>query len=170
MPEPEWIGEYPLQVTTEENAPEAEAEASVSPVQRMGATYAFGRYIVAPLGRLVYRPRVEGKGNVPKTGPVIFASNHLSFIDSVAIPVAAPRPVHFLAKSSYFEGTGLSGWLTREFFLAIGAVPDGPFFVTQDGSTGLVSFYDPASGDVTEVAGFAAPGFLDGRPFDPEAL
>ena len=54
--------------------------------------------------------------------------------------------------------------------LAIGAVPEGPFFVTQDDSTGLVSFYDPASGDVTEVAGFAAPGFLDGRPFDPEAF
>lgn len=123
MPCPEWIAEYPLQVTTEENAPQAEAEASVTPVKRMGATYAFGRYFVAPLGRLVYRPRVEGKANVPKTGPVIFASNHLSFIDSVAIPVAAPRPVHFLAKSSYFEGTGFSGWLTREFFLAIGAVP-----------------------------------------------
>ena len=57
----------------------------------------------------IYRPHVEGKANVPKTGPVIFASNHLSFIDSIAIPVAAPRPVHFLAKSSYFDGTGHVG-------------------------------------------------------------
>ena len=54
---------------------------------------------------------------------MIFASNHLSFLDSIAIPVAAPRPVHFLAKSSYFEGTGVSGWVSREFFTAIGAVP-----------------------------------------------
>lgn len=88
----------------------------------MGATYAFGRVVVAPLARMVYRPRVEGRAHVPKTGPVIFASNHLSFIDSIAIPVAAPRPVHFLAKSSYFDGTGVGGWFSREFFTAIGAV------------------------------------------------
>ncbi|MBU4466070.1 MAG: 1-acyl-sn-glycerol-3-phosphate acyltransferase [Actinobacteria bacterium] len=89
----------------------------------MGSTYALGRVVVAPLARLLYRPRIEGKANVPKSGAVIFASNHLSFIDSIAIPVAAPRPVHFLAKSSYFEGTGLSGWFSRGFFAAIGAVP-----------------------------------------------
>ncbi|MET0296724.1 MAG: lysophospholipid acyltransferase family protein [Microbacterium sp.] len=84
----------------------------------MGATYALGRGIITPLARLIYRPRIEGKANVPRTGPVIFASNHLSFIDSIAIPVAAPRPVHFLAKSSYFEG-----WASRQFFTSIGAIP-----------------------------------------------
>ena len=89
----------------------------------MGATYAFGRFFVAPVARMIYRPRVEGRSHVPKAGPVIFASNHLSFIDSVAIPVAAPRAVHFLAKSSYFDGRGMSGWVSREFFTAIGAVP-----------------------------------------------
>ncbi|MFT4229346.1 MAG: lysophospholipid acyltransferase family protein [Microbacterium sp.] len=89
----------------------------------MGATYALGRVVIAPLARVVYRPRVEGREHVPKTGSVILASNHLSFIDSIAIPVAAPRPVHFLAKSSYFEGSGLGGWLSREFFTTIGAVP-----------------------------------------------
>ncbi len=89
----------------------------------MGITYAFGRGILTPLARLLYRPRIEGKENVPRTGPVIFASNHLSFIDSIAIPVAAPRPVHFLAKSSYFEGTGFSGWVVATFFTSIGAIP-----------------------------------------------
>jgi 1-acyl-sn-glycerol-3-phosphate acyltransferase len=91
---------------------------SDGPLKRTGATYAFGRFFVAPFARMIYRPRVEGKANVPRTGPVIFASNHLSFIDSIAIPVAAPRPVHFLAKSSYFDG-----WASRQFFTAIGAVP-----------------------------------------------
>src|SRR5690606_32478935 len=32
-------------------------------------------------------------------------------------------PVHFLAKSSYFEGTGLKGAIVREFFSVIGAIP-----------------------------------------------
>lgn len=84
--------------------------------------YAVGRQIVAGLARIIYRPRVEGRDNVPLTGPVILASNHLSFIDSLAIPVAAPRPVQFLAKSAYFEGTGFRGWVSRTFFTSIGAI------------------------------------------------
>ena len=126
MPIPECNRGYPLRVTSDlvpgadDNAgesPEA-PESSAAPARRMGFTYALGRQIIRPLARIVYRPRVDGKANVPKSGPVIFASNHLSFIDSIAIPVASPRPVHFLAKASYFE-TGLSGW----FFTAIGAIP-----------------------------------------------
>ena len=87
-----------------------------------GFKYAVGRMVATPLARIVYRPHIEGRENVPKRGAVILASNHLSFIDSMAIPVAAPRPVHFLAKSSYFEGTGFSGRVSRAFFTAIGAV------------------------------------------------
>jgi 1-acyl-sn-glycerol-3-phosphate acyltransferase len=126
MPIPECNRGYPLRVTSDlvpgadDNAgesPEA-PESSPAPARRMGFTYALGRQIIRPLARIVYRPRVDGKTNVPKSGPVIFASNHLSFIDSIAIPVASPRPVHFLAKASYFE-TGLSRW----FFTAIGAIP-----------------------------------------------
>lgn len=123
---------YPRRVTSEAarepgHQPTAEADDAASEVQpearRMGATYYLGRFIINPLARLVYRPHLEGRSHVPRTGPVIFASNHLSFLDSIAIPIAAPRPVHFLAKASYFEGKGLSGWVSREFFTAIGAVP-----------------------------------------------
>src|SRR3954447_7364935 len=122
MPAAEWLREYPRRVTFPEPSAPSSTDAE-APATRMGATYALGRFIIAPLGRLIYRPHVEGSADVPKTGPVIFASNHLSFLDSIAIPVAAPRPVHFLAKSSYFDGKGFSGWLSREFFTAIGAVP-----------------------------------------------
>ncbi|TQJ32558.1 1-acyl-sn-glycerol-3-phosphate acyltransferase [Microbacterium sp. SLBN-146] len=103
---------------TSEAAPAGDDIEPVHAPPRMGITYAAGRFVITPLARLVYRPRVEGKQNVPRTGPVIFASNHLSFIDSIAIPVAAPRPVHFLAKASYFDG-----WASRQFFTSIGAIP-----------------------------------------------
>jgi 1-acyl-sn-glycerol-3-phosphate acyltransferase len=89
---------------------------------RAGAVYAFGRFVIAPLAKLLYRPRVIGRENVPMAGAVILASNHLSFIDSVVIPVVAPRRIQFLAKSHYFEGTGFAGWVKRTFFTAIGAV------------------------------------------------
>lgn len=108
---------------TSEVAPEPVEEAPREPASRMGATYAIGRGIITPLARVIYRPHIEGKSNVPMSGPVIFASNHLSFIDSIAIPVAAPRPVHFLAKSTYFDGTGFSGWASRTFFTSTGAIP-----------------------------------------------
>ena len=41
--------------------------------------------VVPPLARAVWRPTVRGKENVPATGGVILASNHLSFVDSVVI-------------------------------------------------------------------------------------
>ncbi|MDF2507611.1 MAG: acyl-phosphate glycerol 3-phosphate acyltransferase [Microbacterium sp.] len=114
--------------------PEQSVEPEISPEEgsstdetakprHAGFAYTLGRSLITPLARLVYRPRIEGRDNVPPTGPVIFASNHLSFIDSIAIPVAAPRPVHFLAKSSYFEGTGFQGWMSKTFFESIGAIP-----------------------------------------------
>jgi 1-acyl-sn-glycerol-3-phosphate acyltransferase len=67
--------------------------------------------------------RVHGKENVPALGPVILASNHLSFIDSVVIRLAAPRRVTFLAKAEYFAGRGLKGRIVRWFFTAVGSVP-----------------------------------------------
>lgn len=106
---------------TPETPPTEDAEEAAP--RHAGVTYALGRAVIAPLARLIYRPRVEGRDRVPTDGPVIFASNHLSFIDSIAIPVAAPRPVHFLAKSSYFEGRGFTGAMKRSFFEAIGAIP-----------------------------------------------
>lgn len=81
------------------------------------------RFFVAPVARAVFRPRIVGRSNVPKSGPIIIASNHLSFIDSFVITLVAPREVSFLAKSSYFTGTGLKGWLSRAFFSGVGAIP-----------------------------------------------
>ncbi|MEX1079887.1 MAG: lysophospholipid acyltransferase family protein [Homoserinimonas sp.] len=81
------------------------------------------RLILAPLARLIFRPRIVGKGNVPARGAVLIASNHLSFIDSVVITLVAPRSVSFLAKASYFTGSGIRGWISRVFFTSIGAIP-----------------------------------------------
>lgn len=78
---------------------------------------------VPPLARAVWRPRVEGLEHVPPTGGVLLASNHLSFVDSVVIPVVVPRKVVFLAKSDYFTGTGLRGALGRAWFTGLGMLP-----------------------------------------------
>lgn len=85
--------------------------------------YAAGHLVLKPLTYALYRPQITGADNVPPTGGVILASNHFSFIDSFAIPLAAPRKVRFLAKSDYFTGAGVGGAIRREFMETIGAIP-----------------------------------------------
>ncbi|MDF3046477.1 MAG: 1-acyl-sn-glycerol-3-phosphate acyltransferase, partial [Ornithinibacter sp.] len=72
--------------------------------------------ILGPILRLLFRPWVEGSQHVPETGPAIFASNHLSFSDSIFLPLVVPRRMTFLAKSDYFTGEGLKGRMTAAFF------------------------------------------------------
>jgi 1-acyl-sn-glycerol-3-phosphate acyltransferase len=86
-------------------------------------TYRVVRWLVLVVFRVVWRPRVTGLEHIPPHGAVIVASNHLSFIDSVVIPLAVPRRVRFLAKSDYFEGRSMMGRLTAMFFRAVDAVP-----------------------------------------------
>ena len=48
---------------------------------------------------------------MPADGAAIIASNHLSFSDSIFMPLMVPRRVTFLAKAEYFTGRGLKGLL-----------------------------------------------------------
>ncbi|OYX58399.1 lysophospholipid acyltransferase family protein [Microcella indica] len=79
--------------------------------------------VVGPIILTAFRPWVRGLENVPKDGAVILASNHLSFVDSVFLPLVLDRRVVFLAKSDYFTGKGLRGWLTKLFFVGTGQLP-----------------------------------------------
>lgn len=85
--------------------------------------YELTRSVMAPIARLIYRPVIEGREHIPRTGAVLLASNHLSFVDSIIIPLISPRRVVFLAKSDYFTGKGMRGLMRRWFFTATGAVP-----------------------------------------------
>jgi len=80
-------------------------------------------FVVSPITRLLFRPWVKGRANVPETGGAILASNHLSFSDSVFMPALLDRQVHFLAKMEYFTGSGVKGWVTRRFFEAANQLP-----------------------------------------------
>jgi 1-acyl-sn-glycerol-3-phosphate acyltransferase len=86
--------------------------------------YHFLKYVVlGPILKLLFRPWVEGMENIPVEGPAILASNHLSFSDSIFLPLMAPRRITFLAKADYFTGRGLKGWLTKGFMKGAGQVP-----------------------------------------------
>ena len=91
---------------------------------RPGAMYWFLKYVlIGPWWRVLFRPWVEGLDRVPRSGAAVLASNHLSFSDSLILPLVVPRSIVFLAKSDYFTGKGLKGWFSRTFFTAVGQVP-----------------------------------------------
>ena len=79
--------------------------------------------VLGPVLRLIFRPWVEGLEHVPQAGPAILASNHLSFSDSIFLPLVVERKVTFLAKADYFTGRGAKGRLTAAFFKLADQLP-----------------------------------------------
>ena len=76
------------------------------------------KILLTPLLRIAFSVRAVGRANVPRSGPVILASNHRSFIDSVFMPLCVRRRVTFVAKAEYFES-----WKTAWLFRALGMIP-----------------------------------------------
>lgn len=73
---------------------------------------------IGPILRFFFRIRVEGLENVPAQGGVIMASNHVSFSDSIFLPLVLKRRITFVAKAEYFEDPK-----TAWFFRAVGQIP-----------------------------------------------
>ncbi|WP_030542057.1 1-acyl-sn-glycerol-3-phosphate acyltransferase [Streptomyces albus] len=86
------------------------------------------------LVRVLFRPRVEGVENVPATGPVILAGNHVTFIDSLFLALVMKRQVFFIGKDEYVTGKGIKGRLMAWFFGTSGMIP-----VDRDGGHGGVA-------------------------------
>ena len=79
--------------------------------------------ILGPWLKVLFRPWVEGQENMPVSGGMILASNHLSFSDSFYLALPVKRPMAYLAKSDYFTGKGVKGYLTKLFMRGVGQLP-----------------------------------------------
>ena len=78
---------------------------------------------LVPTLRAIYRPEVVGLDNVPRSGPVILAANHVSFADEIFTPLAARRQVFYFAKAEYFTTPGFKGRMMAAVFTGLGQVP-----------------------------------------------
>jgi 1-acyl-sn-glycerol-3-phosphate acyltransferase len=78
------------------------------------------RRVLPPVVNNYLHLQTEGIERIPDRQPAILACNHLSFIDSIVLPVNVPRPVYFLGKADYWDS-----WRTRWFFQGTGVVPVG---------------------------------------------
>ncbi|HLE47504.1 MAG TPA: lysophospholipid acyltransferase family protein [Candidatus Thermoplasmatota archaeon] len=65
--------------------------------------YTLSWYLSVPVLRTLFRTRFEGRGHVPKKGPAILASNHLSFLDHLILGVSIPRQIFFISKDQHFN-------------------------------------------------------------------
>lgn len=74
--------------------------------------------LLSPIFWVLFRVKVEGRRFVPRRGPVILAANHVSFCDSLFLPLVLRRRVTFVAKAEYFDS-----WRTAWFFRAAGQIP-----------------------------------------------
>ncbi len=79
--------------------------------------------LLGPLVSTVFRPTITGVENVPREGAAIIVCNHLSFVDSIFLPLAIPRRMTFLAKSDYFTGKGIRGAIVKWFMTSAGQLP-----------------------------------------------
>jgi len=80
--------------------------------------YGFAKAVVGPIYRILFRFRIAGVENIPTDGGVILCANHTSNHDTVALGVASPRQLHFLAKYELWNIKFISGIFTR-----LGAIP-----------------------------------------------
>jgi 1-acyl-sn-glycerol-3-phosphate acyltransferase len=76
--------------------------------------YKLSWHLLNVLEKAFFRFRVAGRELVPRSGPVIIASNHVSYCDPPVIGSAVPREVYFLAKEELFANRAF-GWLIRRY-------------------------------------------------------
>ena len=79
--------------------------------------------VIGPWLRVLFRPWTDNMDVIPKEGPAILVSNHLSFSDSFFLPLVTERRITFLAKQEYFTGKGIKGLISKMFFTGVGQVP-----------------------------------------------
>lgn len=82
----------------------------------------FKYLLVRPICTIVFRPWVEGEENIPETGGVILAGNHLSAGDTFLLPAMITRQMTFPAKAELFQGRGFKGRILAWFLTGVGQV------------------------------------------------
>ena len=86
---------------------------------RENLTYKTLRFIAHGTLKPLFRLQIEGAEHVPKEGPVLIASNHLSTLDPVVLAYGLPRPVAFIAKAELFKMPFLSWLLPRIYAIPL---------------------------------------------------
>ncbi len=80
--------------------------------------YKILRPILTPIYKFWYNPTIIGKENIPATGAIIVAGNHVHIMDQCNMIISSKRCFHYMAKKEYFDSKK-----TRWFFNSVGCIP-----------------------------------------------
>ena len=78
----------------------------------------FLNFVVAPIGKLLYDIKIEGRENIDKKSKYLFAPNHVSYLDPPFVALAANKKIAFMAKQELFTD---KNWLLRHLVRVLGA-------------------------------------------------
>jgi len=65
--------------------------------------YRFARRVLGWVIALFNRWEIEGRENIPSSGPVVLVANHVSYWDPPVMGCSVERTVHFMAKEELFS-------------------------------------------------------------------
>jgi len=88
------------------------------------------KIIYSSLIKILYRPKVYGKQNIPEEGPIILVGNHRHAFDPVVVMTYTKRIVHYMAKESIFKG--IHGKILKEIgLIKVYRTKSNPVAVTE---------------------------------------
>ena len=88
-----------------------------SRADHMSLRYRLFRWSVILLFKVVYGYTVEGRENIPRSGPLVIVANHTQYLDPVFVCMSVPRRIQWMAKKEIFV------FPFRRFFRFIGTFP-----------------------------------------------
>lgn len=65
--------------------------------------YRVCRFVLGPIFRLYYHPKIIGKENIVKKGPMLIAGNHKHLYDQCLCIISTRRYLRYMAKKEYFD-------------------------------------------------------------------
>jgi 1-acyl-sn-glycerol-3-phosphate acyltransferase len=133
-----------------------------------------GRPLAQRLIRRRWQLELHGADNVPATGPVVMAANHVGWIDGPLLAICSPRPVHALTKMEMFSH-GLGGFLIASgqipldrFHVDVNAIRVAVRALREGHSVGVFPEGTRGAGDMTSPrAGAAYLALVTGAPVVP---
>lgn len=80
--------------------------------------YKIFKFILGPIYKFWYNPKIEGKENIPKDGRFIIVGNHVHIMDQCNVVISTKRTLFYMAKKEYFDDKKVA-W----FFRSAGCIP-----------------------------------------------
>ncbi len=84
--------------------------------------YKIARPTLGLIYRLWYNPKIIGKENIPKEGPILLVGNHIHIMDQCNVIISTKRCIHYMAKKEYFDKQYKEGKFPW-FFRGAGCIP-----------------------------------------------